>query len=346
MTKTVLFDCHHPKHFLILRAVGERLIAENTEVVWTCRAKDIVVDLINERYRARVLTTPGRGVFGLARELVTYDWKLLRTVREVRPAVMAGNSISIAHVGIVTRVPSIILNDDDAKANKQYPVLGYPFARLVLTPDCLDEDHGSKHLKYSSYHELAYLHPNVFQADKGIYGELGLTPGTPYSVVRFVSLQASHDFHEQGLSINRKLELVRRLETMGPVFISAEGDVAPEFEKYLIRVPPHRMHHVLAFANLYIGDSQTMAAEAAVLGTPSLRCNSFVGRLSYLEDLEQRYQLTFGFLPAHFPSLLEKLDQILAEPDAKAIWAVRRARMLEERIDPTNFYYEQVTRFL
>jgi predicted glycosyltransferase len=34
--------------------------------------------------------------------------------------------------------------------------------------------------------------------------------------------------------------------------------------------------------DLYIGDSQTMAAEAAVLGIPSIRFNSFVGKLVYL----------------------------------------------------------------
>ena len=38
------------------------------------------------------------------------------------------------------------------------------------------------------------------------------------------------------------------------------------------------MHHVMAFASLYIGDSQTMAAEAGVLGVPFVRFNDFVGR--------------------------------------------------------------------
>jgi len=42
------------------------------------------------------------------------------------------------------------------------------------------------------------------------------------------------------------------------------------------------MHHVMAFASLYIGDSQTMAAEAGVLGVPFVRFNDFVGRIGYL----------------------------------------------------------------
>ena len=42
----------------------------------------------------------------------------------------------------------------------------------------------------------------------------------------------------------------------------------------------------MAFASLYIGDSQTMAAEAGVLGVPFVRFNDFVGRIGYLRELE------------------------------------------------------------
>ena len=54
------------------------------------------------------------------------------------------------------------------------------------------------------------------------------------------------------------------------------------------------MHHVMAFASLYIGDSQTMAAEAGVLGVPFVRFNDFVGRIGYLRELEDTYELGYG----------------------------------------------------
>ena len=43
---------------------------------------------------------------------------------------------------------------------------------------------------------------------------------------------------------------------------------------------------------MFIGDSQTMTSEAAVLGVPSLRCNSFAGRISYINEQEFKYGLT------------------------------------------------------
>ena len=68
----------------------------------------------------------------------------------------------------------------------------------------------------------------------------------------------------------------------------------PLFEKYRIKINPLDMHHVMAFASLYIGDSQTMAAEAGVLGVPFVRFNDFVGRIGYLRELEDKYHLGFG----------------------------------------------------
>ncbi len=57
---------------------------------------------------------------------------------------------------------------------------------------------------------------------------------------------------------------------------------------------PSDIYHALYYADLYIGDSQTIAAEKAVLGTPALRFNDFVGKIGYLEELEHKYGLTFG----------------------------------------------------
>lgn len=60
----------------------------------------------------------------------------------------------------------------------------------------------------------------------------------------------------------------------------------------------------MVFASLYIGDSQTMSAEAGVLGVPFVRFNDFVGRIGYLRELEDVYELGYGIhasaLPADF----------------------------------------------
>ena len=57
-----------------------------------------------------------------------------------------------------------------------------------------------------------------------------------------------------------------RTRVTNAIYITSERPLEPQFEKYRIKINPLDMHHVMAFASLYIGDSQTMAAEAGVLG--------------------------------------------------------------------------------
>ena len=120
---------------------------------------------------------------------------------------------------------------------------------------------------------------------------------------------------------------------------------------------PLDMHHVMAFASLYIGDSQTMAAEAGVVGTPFVRFNYFVGRIGYLRELEDKYELGYGIhasvLPADSPirrndgsvqpsgvEELYKRVETLVNMDAKerrAVWAERRNKMLADKVDCAKF---------
>lgn len=117
------------------------------------------------------------------------------------------------------------------------------------------------------------------------------------------------------------------------------------------------MHHVMAFASLYIGDSQTMAAEAGVLGVPFVRFNDFVGRLSYLHELEDVYQLGYGIhatpltadssirradgseQPSGVEALYAAVEHLVNMPvdERKDTFATRRQAMLSEKIDCAQF---------
>jgi predicted glycosyltransferase len=84
---------------------------------------------------------------------------------------------------------------------------------------------------------------------------------------------------------------------------------------------------------MFIGDSQTMTAESAVLGTPALRFNDLVGELSYLEDLEHNYGLTYGIKTADVNKLYEKLNELLLIPNLKTEWHTKREFMLTKKVD-------------
>ena len=94
----------------------------------------------------------------------------------------------------------------------------------------------------------------------------------------------------------------------------------------------------MAFAQMYIGDSQSMAVEAAMLGTPSIRFNDFAGRIGVLEELEKKYQLTVGIPTSEPERLYSTVSMMLRENNLKETFQMRRARMLSDKIDVASFY--------
>ena len=104
-----------------------------------------------------------------------------------------------------------------------------------------------------------------------------------------------------------------------------------EIERFRINIPASKIHHVLHFAKLYIGDSQTMATESALLGTPSIRYNSFVGKndMSNFILLENKYNLLRNF--NDFNNALNCLKGYIEDDKIKNDW-------LEKR----NHYYNKV----
>jgi uncharacterized protein len=248
-----------------------------------------------------------------------------------------GISMTLPITAKLTNVPNIGLDDDDIEATPTFAKY-INKSQCILTPECLAFEHrGPHHICYSGFHELAYLHPNRFKPDINVLYDCGLAMGEVFFILRFNTFKAHHDKNIAGLSIENKTDLIEILERKGRVIISTERDIEKEFVKYKVPISPERIHSLLNFATIFIGDSQTMTSEAAVLGTPAIRCNSFVGRISYLEEEEHKYGLTFGFRPDNFSSLLEKVEELLTLPDLKAEWQHRRQCMLADKIDVTAF---------
>ena len=77
-----------------------------------------------------------------------------------------------------------------------------------------------------------------------------------------------------------------------------------------------------------------------MLGTPSLRVSTFSGRISYLNELEQRYGLTFGFQPDEIEKFFSKLSEIL---HGSSYWKHVKAshdRLISEKCNVAQWFIE------
>lgn len=343
--RAVIIDSHHPKHYLTMRRLGRRCLAQGIEVVWTAREKDVLVDLIRgDGFEPVVLTRGRRTLPGKLRELAAYDWRLLRLARRVRPMAMIGKAVTLTHVGRALGIPGILINDDSAAANPQFRWLGYPFAHRILTSECLDEEYGPRQRRYPGLMELAYLHPAAFSPDPAVRGELGLGDGERLFVLRLAAHDAYHDVWQHGLGATLTGPLIERLERAGRLVIVSEAPLPPELVRFRYPLAANRLHHVLAAADLVVGDGLTTCVEAALLGTPAVAVGTLWGKHAYARTLEERFGLLVIREPADPARLLHEIGAMLSSPDLKRTWAERRARMLEDWGDPTDVYWEELMR--
>jgi predicted glycosyltransferase len=186
-------------------------------------------------------------------------------------------------------------------------------------------------LLHNSYHELAYLHPDFFTPDEAVIKKYGFSPYT-YIIIRNSALKAHHDIGAKGLS-GEVWDRVNKVIKDYPQITSHEGAKSQKIE-------PWDMHHVLAFSKMIISDSLSMSVEAAVLGVPAIRYNSFVGRVSVLNELENKYDLTYGFNASDSESataMIYKIEELLAMAHLPEIWQEKRQKMLSEKINFTTW---------
>lgn len=340
-----LFDLGHPAHVHLFRPLIGILEGRGDEVAITIRDRGIVGPLLRTYgLEYTVASKPRTGLLGSALELVIHNWHVLMRALKTRPDYLVGTSVSAAHVGFVLRRKSIVLNEDDADYVPLFTKITYPFATRVVTPAILRDRKASNYRTYESYHELAYLHPDHFTPDPAVLDKLGVAPGERFFVIRLVSLTAHHDVGAQGLDLAQVERLIELLKPHGRVFVNGEGKLPPSLAPYAFRAPPETMHSVLALCTMLISDSQTMTMEAAVLGRPAVRCNSFVGKCSVIEELEQRYRLAWGFAPAQYEEMVATIVAMLEDGQLDATMAERRQRMLADKVNLTSWLLDQFDR--
>ena len=351
----------HPAHFHLYKNAINNWLGHGNNVYVLIKTKDILEDLLQNSkipYYNILPLAHRKNKLGILWDMLVRDWRIMRFHQKHRVDMLTGSTPEVAHVGKLTGGYSVNTGEDDVDVVPLFGKIAGPFLQCLLIPDVCNVgicEYNAVH--YPSYHELAYLHPNHFTADKAIVEGYGIDTGKPYFILRFASLNAHHDDGIKGINTEIAQRLIDILSPHGQIYITSERELEPQFEPYRIRINPLDMHHVMAFASLYIGDSQTMAAEAGVLGTPFIRFNDFVGRIGYLRELEDVYQLGYGIhaspltedstirrndstlQPSGTEALYSAVETLVAMPadERQSIFTARREKMLHDKIDYAKY---------
>jgi predicted glycosyltransferase len=313
---------------------------EGHECIVVIRDKDVTRKLM-EYYKIEYecLSSPGKGLFDAFKELISRTYKIIRLHKKHSFDYAFGTSVSIGFLTLFSRgkVISYNLNEDDDAVVPLYCWLAYPFSTFICNPDCLKfKRWKKKRLLHNSYHELAYLHPDNFSADKSILNKYNLKPGR-YIIARFSALTAHHDVNAEGIS----KELWTRIESLLKGY-----EIVKSIENASTHtIEPQDMHHILAFAKMVVSDSQTMTIEAAVLGIPALRINTFIGKSTVIDELEKKYSLAVGIQPGNMNDITDTLKSML-EKKALSEGKKKLKRLFQDKCDLNKWIQLQFNKML
>ncbi len=337
----VLVDVGHPADVHFFKHFVQEMERKGHELLTTAREKEVSLRLLDAYGLKYVRVGSYHSELALkVVDMLMIDWRTYKTARRFRPDLLVSlASPNAAHVSWLLRKPHIAFNDTEHARVGYY--LYAPFTSTICTPSCFLKDLGKRQVKFDGYKELAYLHPDRFVPNPSVLGEIGLTAETKFIIVRFVSWSAHHDVGQHGVVDKRSL--VASLEKYGRVLISAENGLPSELERCRISVAPEKLHDLLYYAALYVGEGATTASECAVLGTPAIYVNTL--RVGYLDEQETKYGLVFCFSdPKTAQSqAMEKASELLERPRLKEEWREKRSRLLADKIGVTQFMVDLAT---
>jgi len=334
MKMKILFNIGHPAHVHLFKNLIWELERLGHQCKITTIDKDVSLHLLNAYgFEYEVVGKSRHTLWSKALELVRIELNLYSIARSFNPNVLVGGvgNVYVAHIGKIIRKPSIVFEDTE-HARIEHCLMN-PFVTSICTPSSYRHDLGKKQIRYNGFHELAYLHPNRFFPNPDVLDEIGLSKDDIFIILRFVSWTASHDIGQHG--IKDKLELVRDLERFGRVFITSESELEKDLEEYRVCISPEKMHDLLYYSSLYIGEGATMAVEAALLGTPSIYISSLVGTMGNLKELEKSYSLLYSYDSTK--EAIQKAFEIIKNHNAKLEWSNKRNILLKDKVDVTAF---------
>lgn len=315
----VLFEIVHPADVLFFRRPMEALRGRGDEILILSRHKDIACELLDEfGLPHRPISTAASGVVPLAGELMRRDLAVYRAARKFHPDIMVGfGGVAISHAGRAAGIPSVAFYDsENARLQTR---LTWPFITHLYVPRAYGGPTPSgRTTRLPGVKELSFLHPSAFRTDRSTALAAGLDPERDNFFVRVVAWRANHDLGKTGWTVDLLRRVVSRLSEEGAVHLSSETQLPEDLRRHAYSGPKAAVHQLLAHCRMLVGESATMASEAAVLGVPGI----YAGRdfPGYTRELEAA-GLIRNIPAPDAGSLLPAVEEMLAMPRQEVMTA-------------------------
>jgi len=335
-----LFFTNTPAHVHLYKHAVRLLDREGHDVTVMARDYGCTLDLLayhdlpyevygrcGSTKRSRFLQFPGQFL------------RISRRAQQLEPDLVFGVGTFGAIAAAAARCRCVLVLDSEP-TNLDHRI-SRRVADAILTPRAFEKRLGANHYEFDGFKESAYLHPSVFDPDPSVRDDLGLDPEESFAICRFNAFDAHHDVGQSGFSTAQREGLIERLAERATVLVSNEGghlDLTG-LDGRRFDLHPARIHDALAAADLLVADTQTMVTEAAMLGTPAVRSNSFVGEddMGNFKRLEAA-GLIFNY--TGFEETISTAERLLSDDSVEDEWLAKRDDYVEGMVDLTDVIVE------
>ncbi len=333
----ILIDIGHPAHVHYFKNFIKIMSGREHQFLIVSRNRNVIFELLNQYEISFISRGKGSKSF-LGKILYSFYslYVILNASLKFKP------NLFISQGGVYTSPIAWLLNKTSISTeDTENAVISHRISKLfksfIISPSCFEKQFNEKHIKYNSYQELFYLHPEYFKPDISVYKDLKITSSDKYVILRFVDWNAHHDIGHSGISRENKIKAVEELSKYAKVFILSESQLPEELLSYKINIPSHKMHDALYYAELLFGESSTMASECACLGTPAIFIDN-EGR-GYTREEEKKYGIVFNFKEtnADVKLSIKKAISLLKQNDLKKNFNKVKKRIILDKVNPTEF---------
>lgn len=274
----ILFFFVHPAKFHLFRYTINYLKKENRVDV-IINSKDVLEELvIAEGWEYKNIFPNGRNN-SLKPSIFKSAIKFLVTIYKLEKYLIARGKYDVFITddalvvnGWIRRIPSLIFNDNDIETIKINKVLFY-FASKIISPIATNlGDFDSKKISFKGNKALASLDPKYFSPNENILKKYSLIENE-YALIRVSKINATHDIGNQGITDAQLDRIINEVVPYLTIIISAERTLNKRYESMMFKGDAQDLLDLIHFASFFIGDSASMASEAAVLGTPNILIN-------------------------------------------------------------------------
>lgn len=340
----LLFYFIHPAKFHAFRQVINRLMNDGHKVDIVIIKKDILEELVaGEGWNYTNIFPEGRRLKGIHTYLNAFInlfrtlFRLNRFIKNKQYDLCITDDL-FTILGRIKSIPTIYFTDDDITAVPESFILAST-AHYILAPAAAYMGrYEKKKIGYYGYKALAHLSPNCFTPNRSLLEE-SLRNAGAYFFIRCVSVTSTHDVGKKGISDGLLKKIVDHLSLYGTVIINSERVLPDEFDWYRLDFKKDNIASYIAFSKIFISDSTTMCAEAAILGVPAIEIDDWYADFGQYKDFSGKYSLLHGFKPNDEKNIFNKIDEMLADKNLFNEYQAKRKALLDSTIDLSAFMY-------